>query len=106
MVVIFGFGRGKQEDLGEIAPGMCPNCHNQVYLHHFRSKKSVRLYFVPVVPYGTDNARLDTGTLGSCGERPRLLAALHRGVLRRRQDDQGRLGGLSVKGRSGSTTLT
>ena len=55
MVVIFGFGRGKQEDLGEVAPGMCPNCHNQVYLHHVRSKKSVRLYFVPVVPYGTDN---------------------------------------------------
>ena len=55
MVVIFGFGRGKQEDLGEVAPGMCPNCHNQVYLHHVRSKKSVRLYFVPVVPYGTDD---------------------------------------------------
>jgi hypothetical protein len=55
MVVIFGFGRGKQEDLGEVALGMCPNCHNQVYLHHVRSKKSVRLYFVPVVPYGTDN---------------------------------------------------
>jgi len=26
-----------------------------VFLHHVRSKKSVRLYFVPVVPYGTDN---------------------------------------------------
>ena len=34
---------------------MCPNCHNQVFLHHVRSKKSVRLYFVPVAPYGTDN---------------------------------------------------
>jgi uncharacterized protein YbaR (Trm112 family) len=33
---------------------VCPNCHNQVLLHHVRSKKSVRLYFVPVVPYGTD----------------------------------------------------
>ena len=55
MVVIFGFGPGKQEDQGEVAPGVCPNCHNQVFLHHVRSKKSVRLYFVPVVPYGTDN---------------------------------------------------
>ena len=54
MVVIFGFGPGKQEDLGEVAPAVCPNCHNQVFLHHVRSKKSVRLYFVPVVPYGTD----------------------------------------------------
>jgi len=55
MVVIFGFGAGKGEDLGEVVPTVCPNCHNQVFLHHVRSKKSVRLYFVPVVPYGTDD---------------------------------------------------
>ena len=53
-MVIFGFGPGKAEDLGEVAPCVCPNCHNQVFLHHVRSKKSVSLYFVPVVPYGTD----------------------------------------------------
>jgi hypothetical protein len=55
MVVIFGFGPGSPEDQGEVAPRVCPNCHNQVFLHHIRSKKSVRLYFVPVVPYGTDD---------------------------------------------------
>jgi hypothetical protein len=55
MVVFFGFGPGKQKDLGEVAPTVCPNCHNQVFLHHVQSKKSVRLYFVPVVPYGTDH---------------------------------------------------
>jgi hypothetical protein len=55
MVVIFGFGAGSPEDQGEVAPCVCPNCHNQVFLRHVRSKKSVRLYFVPVVPYGTDN---------------------------------------------------
>ena len=55
MVVIFGFGPGSPEDQGEVAPYVCPNCHNQVFLHHIRSKKSVRLYFVPVVPYGTDD---------------------------------------------------
>jgi len=53
-MVIFGFG-GKQEDLGEVAPAVCPNCHNQVFLHHVRSKKRFSLYFVPVVPYGTDD---------------------------------------------------
>jgi hypothetical protein len=53
--VIFGFGPGSPEDQGEVAPCVCPNCHNQVFLHHVRSKKSVRLYFVPVVPYGTDD---------------------------------------------------
>src|ERR1700677_4952959 len=54
-MVIFGFGPGHPEDLGEVALSVCPNCHNQVFLHHVRSKKSVRLYFVPVVPYGTDD---------------------------------------------------
>jgi hypothetical protein len=54
-MVIFGVGPGHPEDLGEVAPCVCPNCHNQVFLHHIRSKKSVRLYFVPVVPYGTDD---------------------------------------------------
>jgi len=55
MVVIFGFGPGKQEDLGAAVQVVCPNCNNQVVLHHVRSKKTVRLYFVPVVPYGTDD---------------------------------------------------
>jgi Short C-terminal domain/zinc-ribbon family len=54
-MVIFGFGPGRPDDLGEVAPAICPNCHNQVFLHHVRSKKRVSLYFVPVVPYGTDD---------------------------------------------------
>ena len=54
-MVIFGFGPGKPDDLGEVAPAVCPNCHNQVFLHHVRSKKRFSLYFVPVVPYGTDD---------------------------------------------------
>jgi hypothetical protein len=54
MVLLFGFGPGEAKDLGEVAPVTCPNCHNNVFLHHLQSKKSVRLYFVPVVPYGTD----------------------------------------------------
>jgi len=54
-MVIFGFGPDRADDQGEVAPGVCPNCHNQVFLHHVRSKKSVRLYFVPVVPYGTED---------------------------------------------------
>jgi hypothetical protein len=55
MVVIFGFGAGQPEDLGEAVATVCPNCHNQVVLHHVRSKKKVSLYFVPLVPYGTDD---------------------------------------------------
>jgi hypothetical protein len=54
-MVIFGFGRDQTDDQGEVAPGVCPNCHNQVFLHHVRSKKHVSLYFMPVVPYGTED---------------------------------------------------
>jgi hypothetical protein len=54
MVVIFGWGAGEAQDLGEVAPVTCPNCHNHVFLHHIRSQKRVSLYFVPLVPYGTD----------------------------------------------------
>lgn len=54
MVVIFGWGAGEAQDRGEVAPAVCPNCHNQVFLHHIRSEKRVSLYFVPLVPYGSD----------------------------------------------------
>ena len=54
MVLIVGWGGGKAEDLGEIAPVTCPNCHNEVFLHHIRSQKRVSLFFVPIAPYGTD----------------------------------------------------
>ena len=46
MVLLFGFGPGEAKDLGEVAPVTCPNCHNNVFLHHLQSKKAVRLYFV------------------------------------------------------------
>ena len=54
MVLIFGFGSGQPRDLGEVAPTTCPNCHNEVYLHHVRSQKEFSLFFVPVVPYGSN----------------------------------------------------
>ena len=54
MVVIFGWGSGEARDLGEVAPLVCPNCHNQVFLHQIHSEKRVSLYFVPVMPYGSN----------------------------------------------------
>ena len=54
MVVIFGWGGGEAKDLGEIAPTTCPQCHNQVFLHHIRSHKEVSLYFVPLANYGSN----------------------------------------------------
>ena len=54
MVLIFGWGAGRAQDFGEVAPTTCPNCHNQVFLHHIRSDKHVSLYFIPLVPYGSN----------------------------------------------------
>ena len=54
MVVIFGWGEGDAKDLGEVAPVTCPSCHNEVFLHDVRSEKRVSLYFVPLVPYGSN----------------------------------------------------
>ena len=54
MVVIFGWGSGEARDLGEVAPLDCPNCHNQVFLHQIHSDKRVSLYFIPVMPYGSN----------------------------------------------------
>jgi hypothetical protein len=55
MVVIFGWGSGDAQDLGEVAPVVCPNCHNQVLLHHIRSDQRVTLYFIPLASYGTND---------------------------------------------------
>jgi len=54
MVLVFGWGAGATRDLGEVAPLVCPNCHNQVFLHQIHSEKRVSLYFVPVMPYGSN----------------------------------------------------
>jgi hypothetical protein len=55
MVLIFGWGQSDARDLGEVAPALCPNCHNVVALHRVRTKKAVSLFFVPVMPYGGDD---------------------------------------------------
>ena len=54
MVLIFGWGAGKAQDLGEVAPTTCPNCHNEVFLHHIKSDKKISLYFIPILPYGSN----------------------------------------------------
>ena len=54
MVLIFGWGGGPVEDRGDVAPIRCPNCHNDVYFHHIHSTRQVSLFFVPVMPYRTD----------------------------------------------------
>jgi hypothetical protein len=90
-VLIFGFGPGKAQDLGEVVPHVCPSCHNRVFLHHVRSKKAVRLYFVPVVPYGTedyllcpvceDGIALDPARAQSCRTMQDATSAYRRGQM-------------------------
>jgi hypothetical protein len=51
-IVIFGWGGGKAVDEGEVAPGICLNCSNNVFFHSVTSRKAFRLYFIPLIPYG------------------------------------------------------
>jgi hypothetical protein len=53
--------------------------------HYYDSRGAARIY----------QMSLTDGVWEAVARGPRLLAALHRGVLRRRQDDQERLAGLS-----------
>ena len=54
MVLIFGWGSSGAQDRGEVAPLRCPNCHNDVYMHAVKSDKELSLYFIPLVPYSSD----------------------------------------------------
>ena len=56
MVVVFGWGQGQTRDQGEVVEVRCPTCHNDVYLHAIRSSREFSLYFIPLVPYGTNEA--------------------------------------------------
>lgn len=55
MVMIMGFGPGRPQDLGEVAEVTCPNCRNVVSLHHWHSRKTFSLFFIPLVPYGRED---------------------------------------------------
>jgi hypothetical protein len=50
-LVIFGWGGNKITDKGEVWPGQCNVCHNQVMFRYATTHKSFRLYFIPLVPY-------------------------------------------------------
>lgn len=54
MVLIVGWGGGVTQDLGEVAPTICPRCHNEVFLHQITSNKQISVYFVPIVPYASN----------------------------------------------------
>src|SRR4051794_16321691 len=77
VVVIFGFGAGAPEDKGETAPTTCPNCHNAVFLHHVRSEKKFSLYFVPLVPYGSNEYLLCPICHKGIALRPEQLASVN-----------------------------
>jgi len=53
MVVIFGWGDGRSKSLGPVAPAICPNCHNDVFMHEVRSSQQFSLYFVPLGSYNS-----------------------------------------------------
>ena len=91
MVLIVGWGGGVTQDLGEVAPTVCPRCHNAVFLHEIRSDKKFSVYFVPIYQY-ENNAYLacpicHTGVQLSPGQ----IGAADRMRVSTKQFRQGRL---------------
>jgi hypothetical protein len=52
-VIIFGFGRGRPKDLGEVAPSKCPNCLRDVVFRHISVTRWFSLFFIPLIPFST-----------------------------------------------------
>jgi hypothetical protein len=50
-MIIWGFGGSKLNDRGAVWPAMCPNCHNNVLLHHVTTHATFSLFFIPLIPY-------------------------------------------------------
>lgn len=52
-IFIVGLSGGKPKDYGPVVLTTCPNCRNETTFHYVKVRKSVSVYFVPVVPYST-----------------------------------------------------
>jgi len=52
-VLIFGFGPSAPKDRGPAVPLRCPNCRNDVEYRYAVSRSWFRLFFIPVIPYGS-----------------------------------------------------
>src|SRR5256885_3254529 len=55
--IIFGWGRGRPEDKGAVAPATCPNCKNEVLFRYIVARKWFTLFFIPVIPYSNKAVR-------------------------------------------------
>ncbi len=53
MFFIFGFGRQKRKDYGQVQAQVCPNCHNNSFGHLSKITKWFTLFFIPLIPYKT-----------------------------------------------------
>ena len=53
LMLIFGIGPSAPKDHGPALPLRCPNCNNAVTYRYMVQKSWFRLFFVPMIPYGT-----------------------------------------------------
>lgn len=57
LFVIFGWSH-RSKEYGETLPTHCSRCDNETYYHLRKTRRWFKLYFVPVLPFGTANRRL------------------------------------------------
>src|SRR5689334_23211283 len=52
-LIIFGFGRRTNKNMGQRGPFECQNCHNLTYFTLMEQRVWFTLFFIPVIPYET-----------------------------------------------------
>lgn len=55
MFILFGWGKRTHTDHGPTLPVNCPTCHNQTYWRYKHYRTWFTLFFIPVIPYGSDH---------------------------------------------------
>lgn len=58
MFFFFGWGKKTVKEFGEVIPTNCAKCNNKVYLKLVSVTKWFTLFFIPVIPYQSQNLLL------------------------------------------------
>jgi hypothetical protein len=55
MFFIFGWNHQESTSYGPVEQHQCENCHNTEYWHLDKISKYFTLFFIPIIPYDSDN---------------------------------------------------
>lgn len=53
LMMIIGWGQTTRKTFGPTLAVSCPKCHTDSWLHLYRHRRWVSLFFIPVIPYSS-----------------------------------------------------